>query len=436
MSNYRDNYRVTDKTSSKADRNAGATPPAAFEKRVKRRIRARAHDFFAICPPGLKSLCERQMVALGIPDEDMSVEKGGISFTARLEQLMALNLDLGTPSRILMRIARFKSTRFSHFEKKLAELDWELFIQHGSSIRCHVTTRESALYHSGAIAERCRRAIENSLDSKGWQIPGLSLPTQRIFIHAQQDRFTISLDTSGELLFKRGIKKKVAAAPLRENLAFAILKWADFGDQDILVDPMCGSGTFSLEGAMIRAGLPPGCFRSFAFEGWPAFSPAAFAYQKKNKAAALASSNLDAAAAPSSLCASERPSFASPPSIFASDIDETALTSLSENIAQPPFSQMIQTAQQDFFFINPTRNFPGKKGVLVLNPPYGKRLGKEEDTRQLYRDIGRKIAGDFRGWRLGMVLPSRRHLTYTGLPLSLRPIFHGGMDIFAGIGTI
>ena len=195
-----------------------------------------------------------------------------------------------------------------------------------------------------------------------------------------------------------------------------MLYWAGFSHDDILMDPMCGSGTFSLEAAMMKTHVPPGFIRSFAFENWPGFSARAYAHLKKN---------------------AEKQFITFPEKqIFASDMDDTALSALEQNISDRPFNRIIDVSKKDFFSVKPSMIRSGKKGVIMLNPPYGKRLGEKTDTRSFYREIEKKLKSDFKGWRLGIVIPSREDHFLSGLPLQLKPIFHGGLDIFAGIGII
>ncbi len=205
-------------------------------------------------------------------------------------------------------------------------------------------------------------------------------PSQTLMIRTENDRFDISLDMSGPPLFKRGIKTRVAAAPLRENLAFAILNAAGFTGQDVLMDPMSGSGTFAIEGAMIQARIPPGFYRRFAFETWPGISPAAFAHARTRLAQQF--SNVHA--------------------VFAFDKDPEAMTILSTNLSTHEFLAPVQTAQLDFFDLMPER-LTTQKGVIVLNPPYGRRLEHLRDTAAFYREITRKLAADFHGWRVGLI---------------------------------
>jgi putative N6-adenine-specific DNA methylase len=389
--------------------NQPASPPSAFEKRVKRRISARVHEFFAVCPPGLKTICTDELTQLHPDIKEIQPLPGGVAFKTKLPIACIANLSLGSPSKILMRIDNFKADNFSTLEKKIKQIDWELFLPGNTQLDIQVTAHKSRLYHSGAIEERCRSIIEPRLFTPGKK------SEQSLFIRADNDQFELSLDMSGDLLFKRGVKQKVIAAPLRENLAFAILKTAGFTREDVLIDPMCGSGTFSIEAAMIKANIPPGFFRSFAFEHWPGFRQENFNYLKNQ---------LQQAFCPGG-----------GPGIFASDIDDSALSLLRDAIGQHEFLNTIQAEKTDFFDIQPTQ-FTPKKGVVVLNPPYGKRLGKEMNMTRFFAEIGKKLAADFKGWRVGIIYPEKALGKAMGLPLQPMPFFHGGLDLFAGIGQI
>lgn len=417
--------------------------PTAFEKRVRRRITARPQDFFAVCPPGLKTLCKNEVEALGPGVENIEGVPGGVAFSCKLAQAWQANLCLGSPSKILMRIAAFRADNFSMLEKKIRQLDWELFLpsQAGQpgNLAIQVTTHKSRLYHSDAIAERCRSLIEARLSGSelardleqkidlgpgrgageetggGLAVLSPKKSCQTLMIRAEHDRFELSLDMSGEFLFKRGIKQRVMAAPLRENLAFAILKTAGFSHQDVLVDPMCGSGTFSLEAAMIQSHIPPGFFRSFAFEQWPGFRPESFLHLKTHL--------------------QKQFMIQTDPKIFASDTDSTALSILEDAIEQYEFLKSVQTGTIDFFNLQPW-TLTRQKGVVVLNPPYGKRLGSERDITGFYTEIGKKLAADFRGWRAAVIYPEKELGRSLGLSLRPMPFFHGGLDLFAGIGKI
>ena len=387
----------------------------AFARRVKRRVSARIQEFFAVCPPGLRQACARELTGLDARIRDIQVVPGGVTFYARIMDACLANLWLGSPSRILMRLARFRASQFSTLEKKLSDIDWHLFLPAGTIPAIQVTTRTSRLYHSDAIADRCRAIVRAALNTGPCKETesDQNIPSQTIMIRAENDRFDISLDMSGVPLFKRGIKKQVAPAPLRENLAFAILNAAGFTDQDVLMDPMCGSGTFAIEGAMIQARMPPGFHRRFAFETWPGVSPAGVAHARTRAAQ----------------------QFSKIQSIFAFDVDPAAISAVIANLAGHEFLAPVQASQLDFFDLLPDR-FTNQKGVVALNPPYGRRLKNPGDTTAFYREITQKLAADFKGWRVGLIYPGKqfRHLNF--LNLKPFPFFHGGLNLAAGIGTI
>ncbi len=396
---------------------------SSFEKRVKRRITGREHSFFAVCAPGLKKVCFNEMLATGLlkNNSKSTLTKsimaksimGGIEFKGQLNNIcIGFNLNLRSPSRILMRIGNFKADSFEKLEKKINAIDWILYLPQNCSLKFNVTCKKSRLYHSDAIAQRCEKIIQDQLTDRD-AFTAKSRSIQTVYIRAEENLFTISIDSTGELLFKRGIKKKVNRAPLRENIAFAMLSWAGFSIDDILIDPMCGAGTFCIEAAMIKANVPSGFFRTFAFESWPGFKPKTFAYMKKQ--------------------AQEKFVKLSDRQIFASDIDDAALSALKQNLAQHDFCKTVDVSKKDFFDINPS---PEKKGAIMLNPPYGKRLEQKNFSSSFYQEIGKKLKKDFKGWRAGIILPSRESKALLGLKLELKPLFHGGLDIFAGIGKI
>ena len=403
---------------------------SAYEKRVKRRITGREHVFFAACSPGLKNLCLQEMLALGFPNGQLTINSGGIEFMGKPDQSVLANLHLRTPLRILMRLEQFKATSFVQLTKKIAAIDWAVHLPSNCDLKFNVTAHKSRLYHSDAIAQRIEKIVLDQLNSQDGFVSN-QRSCQTLFIRAEQDHFTLSLDTTGDPLFKRGIKKKVTQAPLRENIAAAMLIWSHLRADDILIDPMCGSGTFSLEAAMIKANVPPGFYRSFAFENLPGFSQKAFQHLKKE--------------------AKKNIRLIFDKHIFASDVDDQAVAVLKENIGNHNFTQLIEPKKKDFFSILPDQLIPdsirpnsikpnpiklAKKGVLILNPPYGKRLDQNNSSQAFYNEIQKKVSSDFKGWRLALILPSQNDMIQLGLKLNLKPVFHGGMDAFAGIGII
>ena len=408
--------------------------PTAFEKRIKRRISGRSHVFFAVYPPGLGGICEKEMAQVSqkageifsdtYKISDIKVLPGGIEFTTRLKTACLANILMGSATRILMRIASFKADGFNRLEEQVKAIDWELYLPHQALPDIRVTTHKSRLYHSTAIADRIRPVVHDRLFSKDIALhydvtgPAGTIP-QTLMVRGENDRFSLSLDMSGTPLYKRGIKEKIVKAPLRETLAFAILTRLNLSEKDIIADPMCGSGTFSLEGAMMQCALPPGTFRSFAFEAWPGFEEKSIAHAR-NRLMAAAGACMDARTCPP---------------ILARDLDPTAIDHLKQTCTRHRVFKRICPVCDDFFSMTPPP-IADNQGVVILNPPYGIRLDKNDDITALYKEIGHKLAADFKGWRAGIVCPGRKEFQALNLRLSTMPLFHGGLDLSTAIGVI
>ncbi len=401
--------------------------PSAFEKRIKRRIIGPEHDFFVVCIPGLEGSCERELKHLFPDNPTIEAIPGGVMFRARLHDCYLANLYLRCASRILMRITTFRAERFSEFERQAQQVDWELYLPRSMTPDCRVSVQKCRLYHSSALAQRMNDTLSTRFDTPMGPDPEAnkvsvrkSVP-QTVYVRGEHDRFTLSLDTSGVHLYQRGLKQAAVAAPIRETIAAAMLDWAGFTPDDVLLDPMCGSGTFSLEAGMIKSRVPAGFLRGFSFESWPAFKPAQFNHLKKKAAEHFVS--------------------AEHPSIFASDIDRDAVQRLKKNItgahalAKISFARHFSVIQNDFFSLVP-EHFTATPGVITLNPPYDKRIKAGTSPRKFYEHLGKKLKSDFRHWRVATVIPSKSLAKSLGIPLTLKPIVHGGLDLYVGHGTI
>ena len=407
---------------------------SAFEKRIKRRISARPHVFFAVCPPGLGGICEQEIFQVSQKAKEIFSDQyrisdikglpGGIEFKTRLKTACLANILMGSATRILMRVASFKAESFRRLEDRIKAVDWDLYLPCQALPDIKVSTHKSRLYHSAAIADRIKPILHGPLFSKD-AFPHTNIPeklsdiSQTLMVRADNDRFELSLDMSGAPLYKRGIKEKVVKAPLRETLAFAILTRLGLSANDTLVDPMCGSGTFSLEGAMMQSQLPPGVFRSFAFEAWPGFEKKSMVHAHDKLMSAAADFMADCPLPP----------------IWARDLDATAIDHLKQTCTRHQAFQRIRPVSDDFFNISPPA-VTDNKGVVVLNPPYGIRLDKNQDITAFYKEIGHKLSADFKGFRAAIICPGQQEFQALNLGLSPMPIFHGGLDLYAAVGII
>src|SRR5574338_379779 len=198
---------------------------------------------FAVTAPGLAPLAAAELRALGIHP---APETGGVAFTGDREAIYKANLHLRTASRILIRLgAPFFAAAFPELRKKAARLPWDRFLKPGQPVALHVTCHKSKLYHSGAVAERVAGAIADRLGKVSPAVKGSDAseednPAQLVIVRLQNDQVTISIDSSGALLHRRGWRLATAKAPLRETLAAAILLASSWDIASPLIDPFCG----------------------------------------------------------------------------------------------------------------------------------------------------------------------------------------------------
>lgn len=388
----------------------------AFEKRLRRRVIGRPQEFFAVVAPGLESVCGEELGRLGVAAADVQPDAGGVRFVGKLPLLYAANLHLRTAGRILMRIAAMNATSFARLEAAATSVDWELYLTPGRPLAIHVTTRQCRLHHKGAVAERLRRGIEQRLGPPDAIADDGAETVQRLFVRGVADRFTVSLDSSGALLHKRGPKRQVGPAPLRETLAAAALMLAGHTPGAPVVDPMCGSGTFSLEAAMMAAGIPPGWYRDFSFFRWPCFSKATWGHIRNIAQARFVSGD-------------------APPHIFASDIRADAVSALSQVAVQMSVGGQITLAVSDFFGLD-GRRVPAGPGTVVLNPPFGRRLGRRKDAMKTYPRIRDHLLSDFSGWRVALFCPAAAASAFARLRLKETVVPHGGLRLALLTGRI
>jgi putative N6-adenine-specific DNA methylase len=346
-------------------------------------------DAYAVAAPGLAPLVAAECVALGITPREVS--PAGVSFTATADQLFTANLWSRLASRVLVRLAEFEARDFATLEKMAARVPWHHVLTPGAAVRLRVTCRKSRLYHSDAVAERVARGITNSI--AGSQALGRAKDdeddddgnTQLIVVRFDHDRCTISADSSGALLHRRGWRQAIAKAPLRETLAAAMLAACEWEGAVPLVDPFCGSGTIGIEAALRVRRMAPGLGRAFAMEHWPgadsamhaAVRAAATAVQLPSVGVPIVLRDRDAGACKAALANAERAGVQQDVVIEQGSLSETSLEAI------------------------------GPAGLVLTNPPYGLRIGDGADLRSLYARLGDVVRAGGRGWQLGLLVPDR-----------------------------
>jgi putative N6-adenine-specific DNA methylase len=313
------------------------------------------------------------------------IEDGGVTWEGDARSMMRANLWLRTASRVLVRVARFKATAFFELEKRARKVPWNQFVAPGTTPVFRVTARKSKLYHSDAIAER----LVNSVGPRatGTQDDGRRLTEnadQLFVVRVLRDEFEISVDTSGELLHRRGYRQATAKAPLRETLGAALLIASGWKGDLPLLDPFCGSGTIPIEGALLARRIAPGLRRSFAFMNWPAFDAASWrAIVAEAEASALPHS---------------------PVPILGSDRDAGAIESAIANAERAGVAADVAFSTRAISAIEP----PGNSGLIATNPPYGVRVSHRSPVRDLYAQIGHVLRERCHGWRIALYSPDPR----------------------------
>jgi len=353
--------------------------------------------FYAVVIPGLETIAARELESLSA--HDLSTDQGGVHFSGTMETMFRINLRSRTITRVLIRIARFTATAFHELEHHIAAIDWTNYLDAESAISVHATSHASRLIHTGKVEE----VLVKTLKRQGlgtW--PGAH--SQSIHIRIDNNRCRVSIDTSGERLDRRGYRLESGKAPVRESLAAAVLQWAGWQADEPLLVPMCGSGTFAIEAAMMAMKKAPGLSHDFPFTNWPGLKRKAWqrVYDKS---------------------ASMGPDSPQPLAIAASDIHADAVAISRRNAVRAGVENAIEIEQKDAFTL--TCPQPDKSGVIVFNPPYGRRI--DADIQYLYAELGRLCKNRFGNWRVVIFSPERACEDALGIPVRQRmKVRHGG----------
>jgi len=357
-------------------------------------------DAFAVTAPGLAPHVAAEVTALGITPRDVS--DAGVAFNATMGDLARVNLWSRLSSRVLVRLANFEARDFATLEKQATRVPWSRVLAKGMTARLRVTCRKSKLYHSDAVAERVARGIERSVSGVTVEVRGRDdeesadlPPAQLIIVRFDHDHCTISADSSGELLHRRGWRQAVAKAPLRETLAAAMLTATGWDATVPLVDPFCGSGTIGIEAALRARNIAPGLERAFAFELWPG-ADASVTKRARDEAR---SKILPSTGVP----------------IVLADRDAGACDAAQANAERAGVLGDVTIAQQSLS--DTDLSAVGTHGLVLTNPPYGLRVTDGNDIRSLYARLGDVLREGGTGWRLAMLVPDRQLASQLRIPM-------------------
>ncbi len=359
-----------------------------------------ASGLFLTTPPGLEPELAQELSALGF--SGVETGQGGVSCDGDLADAMRANLWVRSAGQVMLRIASFRALHPAQLDKRARRVDWAAHLRPDVPVRIEAVCRKSKIYHAKAAQTRVADAIR---DTVGAPVdPDAAL---RVLVRIEDDLATISIDTSGAPLHRRGTKQAVGKAPLRETMAAGFLTRMGFDGTQRVVDPMCGSGTFVLEAAERARGLAPGRARGFAFEDMAGFAP--------DRWAALR------AVAPV-------PLVDAPPVCLGYDRDGGAVTMATANAARAGLSEACQFARQA---VSDLARPDGPPGLVMVNPPYGARIGDRRALFALYGALGAVLQDRFAGWRVGLVTSDGGLARTTGLPFQddSAPVQHGGLTV-------
>ncbi len=355
------------------------------------------YSVFLVSTPGLESTLCAGMNQLGYLKP--RVTPGGVSFEGGWPDIWRANLELRGAVRVLVRIAEFRAMHLAQLDKRARKVDWLNVLRPDLPVKVEATCRKSRIYHAGAAAQRVQTALTD-----GAGIPVNEQAAQTVRVRIEDDLCTISIDTTGEPLYKRGHKTAVGKAPIREKLAAMFLREAGFTGAEPVVDPMCGSGTLVIEAAEIAMGLQPGRSRHFAFEQLASFDKRAFD--------ALRSDRMDDV----------------PFTFHGSDRDAGAVKMATDNVVRAGLEDHVRISQSAVSDLTPP---DGPTGLVISNPPYGARIGNKKLLYAVYGAFGKTLKERFSGWRAAIITSDGALAKATGLPdlQAGPPIPHGGLKV-------
>jgi putative N6-adenine-specific DNA methylase len=352
---------------------------------------------------GLEEVLAKELISLGA--DNVQIERRAVSCTGNKEFLYKANLHSRTATRFLLPIANFRAKNADEIYNEAKKINWESYLNLSDTFSIDATVYSDEFTHSKFVSYRVKDAIADFFMDKYNKRPSVSItnPDLMINVHISQTRCTISLDSSGESLHKRGYRVSQTEAPINEALAAGILLLSGWDGKTNFIDPMCGSGTFLIEAALIALNIPPGIFRkSFAFEKWKDFDSELFdhlynddSYEREFKF-----------------------------KIYGSDIEPRAISIAEQNIKSAGLSKHIELKTANIL----DAPVPEGKTLMVTNPPYGERL-QPDALFLIYENLGKMLKHQFAGNDAWVISSDEKCLTRIGMKPSRKiDLFNGDID--------
>ncbi len=361
--------------------------------------------FFAPCPRGLEAILAKELTTLGA--QEVRATDGGVHFAGEFLLSYRVNLHSRIASRVLWRVAMANYYSEQDIYDTAHALPWTDWFDTTRTIRVNMAAIRCPLRSLDFATLKIKDAVCDNFRALTGERPSVDTHTPDIRIHAflEESRMTLYVDTSGDALFKRGVRQYTNIAPLRENLAAGILHLAGWQPGTPLLDPMCGSGTFLIEAALMSLNIAPGINRGFAFEKLKNFDAAAWRDLRAQAQAA------------------QKPVTALP--IFGSDLYGDELKAARLNLENAGLLDAVSLNQANVLEISA----PADYGVLVANLPYGERMGNLEELEALYPKLGDVLKKKFGGWNAYLFTSDLRMPKFIRLSVSRRtPLFNGAIE--------
>ena len=360
-------------------------------------------ELIAPCHFGLESVLKREIIDLGY--EIIAVEDGKVTFEGDAEAICRANICLRTAERILLKVASFKATTFEELFLGTKEIPWEKYFKVDSKFNvAKATSIKSKLFSPSDIQSIMKKAMvermKNHYKVSWFEETGIEF---KVRVNIMKDIVTVTLDTTGESLHKRGYRKLVAKAPVSETLAAALIMLTPWNKDRILVDPFCGSGTFPIEAAMIGANIAPGLNRHFASEKWTHLIDKQLWEDTIEEAREDIRHDVQM-------------------NIQGYDIDPEVVKVARENAKLAGVDHLIHFQQRS---VSDLKN-PKKYGFIITNPPYGERLEEKEDLPKLYSEIGR-VFRELDSWSCFMITSYEDTEKYVGRKADKNRKIYNGM---------
>ena len=339
---------------------------------------------------GLEEVLAAELVKLGATD-DLQIHRRAVSFSGDLELLYKANLSLRTAIRVLKPIKTFKAASADEVYNEVKKMHWEDYLRLENTFSIDSTVYSDIFTHSKFVTYRVKDAICDYFTEKTGKRPSVRLdePDVMLNIHISNDTCTLSLDSSGESLHKRGYRVAQNDAPLNEALAAGLILLTGWDGNSDFIDPMCGSGTLLIEAAMIALNIPPGIYRKeFAFEKWADFDKELFDKLYNDQSGEREFKHR----------------------IYGSEISPKAIKTAEANVKSAALSKYIDLKVSPMQQLEP----PAPGGTIVINPPYGERI-TSDDIFGLYAAIGERLKHHFAGYRAWVISSHKECLYKIGL---------------------